>query len=120
LLAVWYLLTSLPAESLAMAAQIDFPCAHHSCGCKSAQQCLLRCCCFPKTGKHRTAAESAWSIALCGTGAQPDATGASGLGPHLPLPVLLAHAVEAAARMHPPARAAQSFLYVRCLEKIPI
>jgi len=56
-LAVWYLLASanLPAFALDQLvpqtktiAAADFPCAHHDCGCKTAEQCRLHCCCHPK------------------------------------------------------------------------
>jgi hypothetical protein len=29
-------------------AEAGFACALHKCGCKNAQECQLKCCCFPK------------------------------------------------------------------------
>ncbi len=55
-LALGYLLasTNLPAFALdrllpqtKTIASADFPCAHHGCGCKTAEQCRLHCCCHP-------------------------------------------------------------------------
>jgi len=56
-LAFWYLLasTNVPAFALDQLipqtktiASADFPCAHHDCGCKTAEQCRRHCCCHPK------------------------------------------------------------------------
>lgn len=57
LLAGWYLLvsTNLPVFVLDQfvhltktVASLDFPCAKHPCGCKTAEQCRLHCCCHPQ------------------------------------------------------------------------
>jgi len=26
----------------------DYPCRHHTCGCRTARMCRLHCCCFPR------------------------------------------------------------------------
>lgn len=34
-------------ELISQSRQLDFPCADHECGCKTAHDCQTRCCCFP-------------------------------------------------------------------------
>jgi hypothetical protein len=53
--AVWYTTISTGAGFLIFDAfaesekrvVADFPCATHSCGCRTAAQCAATCCCFP-------------------------------------------------------------------------
>jgi hypothetical protein len=40
--------------SLAKTVTESFPCADHDCGCRTAEQCRTRCCCFPKETKGET------------------------------------------------------------------
>jgi len=64
LLAAAYLLAVTPwlsvGAGLAHAApaglhEADFPCAHHRCGCKSAEDCRTHCCCLSRrSGPKRT------------------------------------------------------------------
>ncbi len=110
IIAVWYALSATPAPVVSfdliaprtkLVAQADFPCAHHDCACRTAEQCRLRCCCFPETQRTpRQAAShledqqtqpievriSALSEAHCrGDGQETGYTLTSRLLPHLPL-----------------------------------
>ena len=60
ILAGWYLLVSTNmafglfdwiAPLTKTVTTLDFPCARHDCGCKTAEQCGASCCCFPQTTK---------------------------------------------------------------------
>ena len=120
-LAGWYLLasTNLPAFALDQCipqtktiASADFPCAHHDCGCKTAEQCRLRCCCHPKPSvqqpvqqlchlphhQPRTIRISYLSALDCEGGqTHPEALAAHKMDPHLP-PSILTTWVSALAR----------------------
>lgn len=42
----------LPVSSLAdKSSALPFPCQHHSCGCRTAEQCWRQCCCFTQAQK---------------------------------------------------------------------
>jgi hypothetical protein len=65
-LGLWYLLFSTNAAFLALdwivppakpTAEADFPCANHGCGC-DAEQCTVRCCCFPDLSEQPDPASS--------------------------------------------------------------
>jgi hypothetical protein len=58
-------LSLLPLEHLAHAHGVDplFPCASHSCACKSRKKCFEHCCCFP--GKNRKTPAGQPTVATC-------------------------------------------------------
>lgn len=115
LIALWYLLTStnlvyagldwlLPQTKIVASA--DFPCAHHDCGCKTAEQCRLHCCCHPQVRQQaasgamchlahespKTVRVSYLSEARCKGHPDPAQLSLHKLDPHLPLtpaPVLV-------------------------------
>lgn len=77
----------------------DFPCAHHGCGCRTAEQCRRQCCCeerraaaqrpAPAAQCHlpaqRTAAITVLAAAECGGHSPNDSLfSGRGVGPHLP------------------------------------
>ena len=123
LIALWYLLTSTNLVYAGLdwlvpqtetVASADFPCAHHDCGCKTAEQRRLHCCCHPqvrqpsasKTTCHlahespKTVRVSYVSEARCKGHHDPAQPSLHKLDPHLPLNAspLLAQAV---AHSHP-------------------
>ena len=38
----------LAAPRYKVVGTADFPCAHHDCQCRTAEECRNDCCCFPK------------------------------------------------------------------------
>ncbi len=116
LLAAAYLLASASPvvgalESVAPRTKLvrvaDFPCAHHGCGCETAEQCRLRCCCHPPAARqpatppmagwgsprprhrlahepHETVPVSALSEARCQGHRDEASPSAWKLAPHLP------------------------------------
>jgi hypothetical protein len=122
-LAGWYTLasTGLVYEALDViapqtktVAAADFLCAHHDCGCKTAEQCRLHCCCHPQVRHQATngaichlAHESPKTVrisylaeARCKGHPDPTQPSSHKLDPHLPLTraMLLA---SATVRRHP-------------------
>lgn len=118
--AIWYGLSStqvvyavvdsvLPATKTIVSA--DVPCAHHDCGCQTAEQCRTQCCCFPKVHVARvcvlhkeshvhkepvTVKVSYLSALRCrGHGHETASSTVSKLGPHLPPSALMPIAFEA-------------------------
>lgn len=118
-IAAWYLLAStnlvvagagwLRPQRATMASE-EFPCAHHACGCRTAEQCRLYCCCHPPT-RRQTAPLSTCSLthespkplrvnallaARCQGHPDPVQPSLHRLDPHLPVArsTLLARAVE--------------------------
>lgn len=55
LVAVWMLLPVgiqiQSPETVGKDTSAPFPCQHRACGCRSAQQCWKKCCCFTNTQK---------------------------------------------------------------------
>jgi hypothetical protein len=122
-LALWYLLSSTNLVSAGLdwlipqtktIASADFPCAHHDCGCKTAEQCRHNCCCHPQV-RHQAANKamchlaqespktirvSYLSEARCRGHHDPTQPSVHKLDPHLPLTrsMLLA---SATVRRHP-------------------
>lgn len=143
LLAGWYLLvsTSLPAVIVdhvvpltKQVALLDFPCAHHDCGCKTAEQCRLRCCCHltppakAQAGtqcalRHEapgTVRVSYLSEVRCKGLPDPGHPSLGKLDPHLP-PAASNRLVAVAARPHPVQKHIVSrFVFVDPPDKIPI
>jgi hypothetical protein len=118
LIAGWYLLASNNlvyvgldwlAPQTKTIASADFPCAHHDCGCKTAEQCRLHCCCHPQVRQPsasgamchlaqespKTVRVSYLSEAQCRGHHDPAQPSLHKLDPHLPLTAapLLARAV---------------------------
>ena len=124
-IAVWYLLAStnlvvagaewLRPQRTAMASE-DFPCAHHACGCKTAEHCRLHCCCHPPTRRQaapsstcslayespKTVRVNALLAARCQGHPDPAQPSLHRLDPHLPLArsTLLVRAVEGCFFVH--------------------
>jgi hypothetical protein len=150
-LAFWYVLafTNLPAFALDQLipqtktiASANFPCAHHSCGCKTAEQCRLHCCCFPKRQPHgmcrlheqrhgpaehaagrqpATVKVSLLSVAQC-TGHSP-ASGALGgqkLEPHLPMASVMIAAAESPRRLAWDVSTVSSAVFRDPPDKVPL
>lgn len=96
-------LVALTLDSVAPRTKViaspDFPCASHDCGCRTAKQCRLRCCCHPKMPQQREGAlchlqhtkpltvhVSHWSEARCRGHHHGDPRSPQKLDAHLPLP----------------------------------
>lgn len=54
LLLLAWMVWRIPAVPVSKDTSRPFPCMHRRCGCRSAEQCLQRCCCFS------AAQRSAW------------------------------------------------------------
>ena len=115
-LAAWYALLStnllagreLIAPLTKRVASIDVPRAHHDCGCKTAEQCRLHCCCHPQiTPRSRptslchlphtqpmTVRVSYWSEARCRGHDRNNPLLTQKLDPHLPVTERLVRIVE--------------------------
>lgn len=149
-LALWYLLAStnlvfvvldhiIPATK--QVASVDFPCAHHDCGCKTAEQCRLQCCCFPKrdpqqelchlparheatpaaTQEPVTIKISYLSVAQCaGHGPQTGLPGAQKLQPHLPVRQYVASVQERPVQLPLPVPLVVASVVLDPPDKIPI
>ena len=123
LLAFWYCFASTNLVYAALdwlapktktVVSADFPCAHHTCGCKTAEQCRLHCCCHPQVRQPsasgamchlaqespKTVRISYLSEARCRGHHDPAQPSLHKLDPHLPLTssALLARGT---ARPHP-------------------
>jgi hypothetical protein len=94
-LAAWYLLaatSTIPVAAEHLASRLrrngeaGFACARHACGCRNAEQCRLRCCCFPKKETSPPVATlTPLSLDQCSGGAERETlTRVVRLGPHLP------------------------------------
>ena len=118
ILAGWYLLasTNLPAFALEQlipqtktVASADFPCAHHDCGCRTAEQCRLRCCCHPTRRQplpshalcrlpHESRPQivhvSYWSEAQCKGHSDRNHLLSQRLDPHLPVTATVSMVAE--------------------------
>jgi len=142
--AAWYLLasTNLPAFALDQLlpqtktlVAADFPCAHHDCGCKTAEQCRLRCCCHPKptvkspSGQSchlphqapRTVRVSYLSTRYCETDqTQPDALTLHKLEPHLPVRPYVALGQESLSQLRLTGPLVVASVFLDPPDKIPI
>jgi len=99
LMAGWYLCSAFGAvwdvvevvkPRMKAVASADFPCAHHGCGCGTAEQCRLHCCCAPRTHAYaKPAAVRVTRLAVAQCAGHPDTsevTNVPRLDPHLPVP----------------------------------
>lgn len=146
---LWYLLAStnlifIVLDQVAPAtkevASFDFPCAHHDCGCKSAEQCRIHCCCQMKrqtedslchlptkrSVKHQEAEQigrvriSYLSVAQCAGHSQTTVTGVQKLQPHLPITHNVTCARESSSRFPTTDPALFPHLFRNLPDKIPI
>jgi hypothetical protein len=115
IVALWYGLVSTPAAAVErliaptkVVASADFPCARHDCGCRSAEQCRLHCCCrlkstsrlptgvachLPRQEHEPREVRVSYRSALdCSGNATDSAMLAHSLGPHLPVRRVIATA----------------------------
>ena len=144
-LAVWYALvsTSLVSAGLDLVtplnkrvAALDFPCAHHDCGCQIAEQCRSHCCCHPgnsrqlvchlpasheATPQHAMGRVSRLSVARCHGHSQDDGVPDSQkLAPHLPVTEGLVRIVERPRRRTANGSAVVASAFRDPPEKIPL
>jgi hypothetical protein len=75
--AIWLFIAAsrlpLNVEAVAEIEEGDHPCAYHKCGCRSLDDCLSGCCCFPSLNEAYRAMAS-----LKRAGARPVRTVESG------------------------------------------
>ena len=104
-IAVWYgiagsnvaypILDRIASQGIKTVAA-DFPCARHACGCRTAEQCRLHCCCRDMPGAQpRAISQSARplgtirirylaALACSGGGQSPHAVSLQRFEPNLP------------------------------------
>lgn len=119
------MITATPAVALAfdlaapatkLVTRGDFPCVFHECGCKTAEQCALRCCCRPQRVQPKRSCQlshdeqpvrvriSVLTAEACRGHHRDGRLAAHAIDPHLPLesPARIPASRDAASALHEP------------------